>query len=465
MSRWNQWDNYVSAAVAVLSSKNLARSTRPISLPITNPNGNADDQIRTFDDGPHLWDRSAVEVQLDGPTFLSWLQELPKPPGEECESDYSKGKKMVLFSGNDYLALSAHPSVRNAAIKATEEHGMGPRGSALICGYTSYHKMLEKSLADLKRKGDCLLCPTGFSANMAFMTALGSISSVLSIGKKPSKHERVAIFSDALNHASIIDGIRLAERQQEVELFIYRHCDMGHLDSLLSSCKLEKKVVVSDSLFSMDGDFAPMPELIKLRKKHGFLLVLDDAHATLVCGENGGGLSEVYECENDVDICIGTLSKAVGCHGGFIACSYKWKQLIQSRGRSFIFSTSIPVPIAAAAHASIAVARKEKWRRREIWRRVKEFNSLTNLNIFSPIISIVVGNEKSALLASRFMLKSGFHVTAIRPPTVPSNSCRLRITLTAAHTKDDIESLVAALSSCIRLLPMKEDDGLLVAKL
>lgn len=359
--------------------------------------------------------------------------------------------KLVLFSSNDYLGLSSHPAVRKAASEAARDYGMGPRGSALICGYTDYHRVLEAALADLKKKQDCLVCPTGFAANMAFMSALGSVSSLLAVGRKPSKDERVAIFSDALNHASIIDGIRLAERQQEAECFVYRHCDMVHLDDLLSCCTMEKKVVVTDSLFSMDGDFAPISELVELRKKHNFLLVIDDAHATLICGENGGGVPELYGCENDIDICVGTLSKAAGCQGGFIACSNKWKKLIQSRGRSFIFTTSLPVPIAAAAHAAIVVGRKEKWRRREVWRRVDEFRSLTRLPITSPIISIVIGTEDSALRASRHMLKSGFHVTAIRPPTVAPNSCRLRITLTAAHTTGDVRRLVAALSLCVAL--------------
>ncbi|KAK9291326.1 hypothetical protein L1049_019271 [Liquidambar formosana] len=326
---------------------------------------------------------------------------------------------------------------------------MGPRGSALICGYTNYHRLLESCLADLKKKEDCLLCPTGFAANMAVMVALGNVGSLLATIGKPTKDERIAIFSDALNHASIIDGIRLAQQQQSVEVYVYRHCDMSHLNELLSSCTLEKKVVVTDSLFSMDGDFAPMVELVKVRKKHGFLLVIDDAHGTFVCGENGGGVGEEFNCERDVDICVGTLSKAAGCHGGFIACSKRWKQLIQSRGRSFIFSTTAPVPIAAAAHAAVIVAKKEKWRRSAIWNRVRDFRALTGIPITSPIISLIVGSEEKALQASRHLLISGFHVTAIRPPTVPPNSCRLRVTLCATHTLDDLKKLTTALSSCI----------------
>ncbi|XP_020093285.1 8-amino-7-oxononanoate synthase-like isoform X2 [Ananas comosus] len=458
------WDRWVDAALSELSSKKLLRSTRPISLPSLTPAANPSLEIETFD-GPGPWDRSSVEVQIDEPTFREWLSELPFDGVEGIGEDENVGGgKMLLFSGNDYLGLSSHPAVRSAAAKAAREVGMGPRGSALICGYTNYHKQLEISLANLKKKEDCVLCPTGFAANLAFMTALGSISSLLSLRRTPSDDERVAIFSDALNHASIIDGIRLAEKQQGTKVFVYRHCDMAHLDSLLSCCTLRRKVVITDSLFSMDGDFAPLPELVALRRKHGFLLAIDDAHATLVCGESGGGAAEIYECEDEVDICIGTLSKAAGCNGGFIACSNTWKQLIQSRGRAFIFSTSLAVPIAAASHAAISVARKEKWRRSAIWSRVKEFNSLTRLSITSPIISLVIGSEEAALRASRHMLRSGFHVTAIRPPTVAPNSCRLRITLTAAHTTEDIKRLAAALSPWISA-PVLDHSSPIVSKL
>uniref|UniRef100_A0A2P2J849 Aminotransferase class I/classII large domain-containing protein n=1 Tax=Rhizophora mucronata TaxID=61149 RepID=A0A2P2J849_RHIMU len=286
---------------------------------------------------------------------------------------------------------------------------------------------------------------------MAVMVAIGSIGSLLAMAEEHQKEEKVAIFSDALNHASIIDGIRLAERQRAVKLYVYRHCDISHLNALLSSCTLKRKVVVTDSLFSMDGDFAPLVELVNLRKKHGFLLVIDDAHGTFVCGEHGGGVAEEFNCENEIDICVGTLSKAGGCHGGFVACSKKWKQLILSRGRSFIFSTAAPVPVIAAAHAAAVVASKEVWRRREIWNRVREFQTLMGISITSHIISIIIGSEEKALQASRHLLRSGFHVTAIRPPTVAPNSCRLRVTLSAAHTVDDLKKLRDALCYCINL--------------
>ncbi|CAN6288785.1 unnamed protein product [Urochloa humidicola] len=430
-----QWDALVDAALARLEARSLLRATRPIALapPPAAP--------ETFA-GPGTWDRAAVEIRLDRDTLRQWLAE----GGETGEKEEKLDGNLILFSGNDYMGLSSHPAVREAAVKAAQEYGMGPRGSALICGYTTYHKLVEESLAELKKKEDCLLCPTGFSANMAVMTALGSISSLLAVGRKPAEEERIAIFSDALNHASIIDGIRLLERQQEALVFVYKHCDMFHLDFLLSSCSMEKKVVVTDSLFSMDGDFAPFPELVKLRRKYGFLLVIDDAHGTLVCGENGGGAAELFECENDIDISVGTLSKAAGCQGGFIACSTRWRSLIQSRGRSFIFSTALPVPVVASVHAALYVSRKERWRRSAVWRHVQYFASLTKVDITSPIISIVVGSEEAALRAGRHLLRSGFHVTPIRPPTVPPNSCRLRITLSASHSSDDIKRLVDALT-------------------
>ncbi|KAK9148404.1 hypothetical protein Scep_007161 [Stephania cephalantha] len=417
------WDSWVEQSLSKLESLKLLRSLRPISVDDSVEEEEEKHQIplllqqhlETFD-GPGPWDRSSVEVQIAETTFQKWLHDVP-----------STG--------------------RIANLEVAEKLGMGPRGSALICGYTNYHRSLESCLAELKKKEDCLLCPTGFAANMAVMVTLGSISSLLASGRKPLEEEKIAIFSDSLNHASIIDGIRLAERQKEVRVFVYRHCDMAHLNALLSSCTAKKKVVVSDSLFSMDGDFAPIADLAKLRQKYEFLLIIDDAHGTLVCGDNGGGVAEKFNCESDVDICIGTLSKAVGSQGGFIACSKKWKQLLQSRGRSFIFSTALPLPVVAAAHAAIIVAKKERWRRKAVWSRVHDFHALTQFPISSPIISILVGSEDKALCASRYLLERGFHVTAIRPPTVPSNSCRLRVTLCASHSREDVKKLVYALSS------------------
>ncbi|VAH63590.1 unnamed protein product [Triticum turgidum subsp. durum] len=245
-----QWDALVDGALASLAARRLLFNTRLIALAPPPPAPS-----ETSFAGPGPWDRATVEIQVDRTSIQQWLAANGEVSSQE---DDEASRELILFSGNDYMCLSSHPAVREAAVKvltisfairtvaAAQEYGMGPRGSSLICGYTTYHKLVEESLAKLQKKEDCLLCPTGFSANTALMTALGSISSLLAAGRKPAEDERIAIFSDALNHASTIDGIRLVERQHQAVAFVYKHCDMSHLDFLLSSCPMEKKVVVTD---------------------------------------------------------------------------------------------------------------------------------------------------------------------------------------------------------------------------
>ncbi|GLT56933.1 hypothetical protein SLA2020_299450 [Shorea laevis] len=198
-----------------------------------------EDEYLVFD-GMRQWDRSFVEVSILEPTYYKWVHpstgdEIIFRDGEadgKFDNFQRPLKKLLSFSGNDYLGLTSHPTIKKAAVEAAQEHGMGPRGSRLICGFTNYHSFLELSLANLKKE-DCLLCSTGDSANMAVVLTLGSIASLLAVGGKPLKYEKVAIFYDALNHASIIDGFHLADRQRSVELFVYRHCDMSHLNAPL----------------------------------------------------------------------------------------------------------------------------------------------------------------------------------------------------------------------------------------
>ncbi|MBA0761686.1 hypothetical protein Gotri_024299 [Gossypium trilobum] len=261
----NLWDKWVGEALSKLDSLKLLRSLRPLYLPneqqMSNTGVSGKEEYEVFDE-MQPWDRSSVNVSISEPTYRKWLLEIPSSGDEivhgECLADDTFGtsqhqfKRLLLFSGNDYLGLSSHPAVRRAAAEAARDYGMGPRGSPLICGYTYHHRLLESSLASLKKKEvleyvwkmivndkgrmmlvDCLLCPTGFSANMALMVALGNLASLLAAGNVPVKDEKIAIFSDELNHASIIDGIRLAERQRSVEFFVYKHCDMSHLRALL----------------------------------------------------------------------------------------------------------------------------------------------------------------------------------------------------------------------------------------
>ncbi|KAK9045688.1 hypothetical protein V6N11_051597 [Hibiscus sabdariffa] len=465
----SSWDLWIEEAVAKLESIRLFTPLRPMRVPTLKHQDDEeaqpkfdDDQYQTFH-GIQPWDRLSVQVSIPHAFYQRLLQGdeiYSKKELEDAEvSQQQRFKKLLLFAGNDFLGLSRHPAVAKATAKAVLEHGTGPRGSPLICGYTDYHIALESSLAELKKKEACLLCPSGFAANMAVMVAIGGLAHVLCEWRRPTKEEKIAVFSDSLNHASIVDGLKLAERHGGVEFFVYKHCNMSHLDSLLTNCKNKRKVVVTDSLFSMDGDFAPMVELVKLRKKHGFLFVLDDAHGTFVWGKNGGGLAEEFNCENDVDICIGTLSKAAGSLGGFITCSKIWKQFFQSRGRSFIFSTIAPIPLTAASYASVVVARKEAWRRREIRKRMQEFHALTGLPVTSQILSVVVGSTEKTFKASRVLLEAGIFVVPIGPPAVAQNAGRLRITLTAAHTTEDIKELVTILSNFVSFQVPGSRDG------
>ncbi|KAK8494143.1 hypothetical protein V6N12_032977 [Hibiscus sabdariffa] len=478
MGKNSSWDLWVEESLKTLESKNIYMPLKPMNLSVSGqqyedkyeaPTKFQEDEYQTFD-GIQPWDRLAVQISMPQSfiqQLLSAVDFTTKNERDELEKLSSKEqqfKKLTLFAGNDFLGLSRHPTIAKATAKAAMEQGTGPRGSPLICGYTNYHIALESILAKLKKKEACVVCSSGYVANMSLLSAIGSVTTLLSAG--PAKEEKTAIFSDQFNHASIIDGLTIAQRLGGVELFVYQHNDMSHLDALLTNCKMKRKVVVTDSLFSMDGDFAPVVELARLRKKHGFLLVLDDAHGSFVWGKNGGGVAEEFNCENDVDICVGTLSKGASCVGGFIACSKTWKQLIQIMGRSYAFSTAAPVPLAAASYASVMVARKESWRRIEIRKRMQEFQALTGIPVTTQIACVIIGDPDKTRRASQELLESGFFVVPILgPPTVPLNTARLRVTLTAVHTTEDVKKLATIISKYVRLQIPSSDTSSLSARL
>jgi 8-amino-7-oxononanoate synthase len=370
--------------------------------------------------------------ELEGRDRLRTLQ-----PIEPVDAVHvrSKGEPLTLFSSNDYLGLSHHPEVRRAAAQAAEDLGMGPRGSALVCGYTTAHAALERELADLKSCQDALLFPTGFAANMAVISSLAGPD--------------VAIFSDALNHASIIDGCRLA-RRRGATLHVYPHGDIDALNELLGrSDASKKKLVVTDTVFSMDGDLAALDKLVELKYEHQALLVADEAHGTLVFGQTGGGVAEHFGVEDDIDVHVGTLSKAVGALGGFAATSTELRRWILNRGRAFVFSTAQPVPVVEAARAALRVAGEQPETRQRLWKRVEQLGERLGHTLTSPIVPIVLGEEARALAASETLLEQGFHVIAIRPPTVPQGTSRLRVALSAAHTEEDVRTLADVLEEII----------------
>jgi 8-amino-7-oxononanoate synthase len=365
--------------------------------------------------------------RLDGENLRRELRALKPSDAVHVQVD---GHPVTLFSSNDYLGLSYHPDVRRHVAEGVEQGGLGPRGSPLICGYTESHRSLEQEVAELQAKPSALLCPTGFAANLAVVSSFAGPD--------------VEVFSDRLNHASIIDGCRLAKRRG-AKTTVYDHADTGDLAARIDASDAARKLVVTDAVFSMDGDLAPLPELARICDRPDVMLVVDEAHATLVFGERGGGLVEHFGVGEHVDVHVGTFSKAFGAHGGFIATNDEWRAFLLNRGRSYIYSTAQPVTTVEAARAALRVYREQPQLKARLWERVDQLADALGRPLESPIVPIVFGTENAALRASHELFERGFHVTAIRPPTVPPGTSRLRVALSAAHTADDVEELVGVL--------------------
>ena len=336
----------------------------------------------------------------------------------------------TLFSSNDYLGLSGDERVVRGVVSTIEKYGLGPRGSPLICGYSTLHQRLEEEIAHWKRTEAALLCPTGFSANLAVISGLAD--------------ENTTIFSDELNHASIIDGCTLA-RRGGATLKVYGHRDTDALEAMLKRCKSERAMVVTDSVFSMDGDLAPLKELADLCERYGALFVIDEAHGSFAFGDQGRGLAEHCGVSDRVDVHVGTLSKGAGGQGGFIATSASLRTLLLNLGRSYIYSTAAPLSVIGGLLAALEVVRTDEEPQKRLWARVHQLAEGLGMELASPIVPIVIGGKEETLKASAALREQGIDVTAIRPPTVPEGTSRLRITVSAAHSAEDIDRLIKAL--------------------
>ncbi len=321
---------------------------------------------------------------------------------------------VVSFASNDYLGLSTHPAVAAAAAEAVERWGTGSGASRLVTGSRPVHHRLEAELADWKGTEAAVTLPTGFAANLAVLATLGRLAAT--------------ILSDELNHASIVDGCRLVK----APVTVYRHGDVAHLDALLARAPAPA-LVVSDTVFSMDGDMAPVDDLIEVCRRHDALVVLDEAHAVLG--------PEVRPAPGVVQ--VGTLSKALGSLGGFVAGEQDVVDLLVNAARPYIFTTAPSPPDAAAALASVALVRSAEGEARR--RRLRKHLNRLAPGHSAPIVPIVVGSEKGALAASAALLERGLLVPAIRPPTVPAGTSRLRVTVSADHTDEEVERLLDAL--------------------
>jgi len=349
-----------------------------------------------------------------------------------------EGKTYLSFCSNNYLGLANHPSVVAAVKDAVELYGWGAGASRLVSGNMTLHKTLENEISKFKKKDAAIVFPTGYMAN------LGVITSLVSNGD--------LVICDKLNHASIIDGCRLSGANFRV----YAHCNMEKLENILKkSAKYNCKLIVTDSVFSMDGDLAPLPDLVKIAAKYNAMLMVDEAHGTGVFGGNGRGVVEHYNLSNEVYVVMGTLSKAIGSLGGYVSGDSDLISYLRNKARTFMYTTALPPAVCAASIAGIKLIQEDPSMRVSLWNNVRfikdKLNSL-NINTISSesqIIPILIGDAKKAVKVSKLLYENGILIPAIRPPTVPANSSRLRMTVMSSHTKQDLERLSQTLSDIL----------------
>ena len=343
------------------------------------------------------------------------------------------GREVILLGSNNYLGLSVHPTVVEAAAAAVQKYGTGASASRLMSGNCELYTELEAKIAKMKGTEAALVFGSGYLANIGTIPVLAGKGDL--------------ILSDALNHASIIDGCRLSQATKQ----IYRHCDVEHLESLLAqSIKFRHRLIVTDGVFSMDGDIAPLPEICGLAERYDATVMVDDAHSLGVLGETGSGTVEHFGLENRGLIQMGTLSKAIGGLGGYVAGSTALIDFLMNRARGFIFTTGLPPATLAGASAAIDVIRSTPELRQRLFSNVLLLkNALLErgfqlLPSQTQILPLLLGSVDVASRFAEALLSHGVYAPAIRPPTVPEGTSRLRISVIAPHTTDDLETAVKA---------------------
>jgi 8-amino-7-oxononanoate synthase len=345
---------------------------------------------------------------------------------------------VINFCSNDYLGLAKNPAVVGAFQEAATKYGVGSGASHLVTGHGPEHEALEEALAAFTGRAKALVFSTGYMANMGVIGALADQNAVL--------------VSDKLNHASLIDGCRLSGAQS----LRYRHGESAHAFELLAAVDpaTDTRLLITDGVFSMDGDLAPLPELARAARQTGAWLMVDDAHGFGIVGATGRGTCEHFGLKaGDVPVLVGTFGKAFGTFGAFVAGDADLVDFLIQKSRTYIYTTALPPALAAATRAALEVSQRESWRREKVLALVQRFRSglaefFPELRLRVPgtsIVPLVLGDAKRALSISKALESKGFLVTAIRPPTVPAGTSRLRITLSAAHEESQVDGLVAAL--------------------
>ncbi len=349
------------------------------------------------------------------------------------------GREVLMLSSNNYLGLANHPTLTQAAQAALERCGCGAGASRLISGSMELHHELEARLARLKHTQAALVFPTGYQANVGTLSAL--------MGPDDT------ILSDALNHASIIDGCRLSR----ASTLVFRHNDVEHVAELLVSCSgAGQRLIVTDSVFSMDGDIAPLAELSRLARRYDAWLMVDEAHATGVFGPHGGGVVEELGLSAAIEIQMGTLGKALGGFGAYVAGSRQLIDWLVNRARSFVYTTALPPSVAATAIAALDIVAQEPQRRRQLWDNTAFLaEQLTGLGYSlghtrSQILPLIIGDAGQTMALAAALLERGIFAQGIRPPTVPAGTSRIRVTPMATHTRQDMQDAVEAFAAAGR---------------
>jgi glycine C-acetyltransferase len=356
------------------------------------------------------------------------------------------GQEVVLLSSNNYLGLAEHTALREAASEALERYGCGAGASRSISGTMEQHRELEERIARFKGCEEALLFSSGYMAN------IGLLNTVVEEGD--------LIVSDEFNHASIVDGCRLSR----AKVWVYRHRDMDHLEELLKRSDHRRRLIVTDGVFSMEGDIAPLPDIRALADRYGALLMVDDAHATGVLGEGGRGTAEYCDLMGRIDIQMGTLGKALGGFGAYIAGSRDLINYFINRCRTFLYTTALPPAIAAMAMAALEIVEREPQRRTRLWENTAYFKEGLEKRGFNtgmsetPICPILIGDNALTMEADRRLMARGVFVQGIRPPTVPPQGSRLRAALMATHTEKDLTSALDAFQTVGKELGLIEEE-------
>src|SRR5438045_452401 len=350
------------------------------------------------------------------------------------------GKKVINVASNNYLGLTTHPKLREAALEATRKDGVGSGEVRTIAGKMKIHVELEEKIARFKNVEACVVFQSGFAANA------GTVSAILS--------KEDFIISDQLNHTSIIDGARLSR----AKILVFRHKDAAHAEEQLASVKDQpgRKLLISDGVFSMDGDIGILPQLCDLAEKYGAIMMVDDAHASGVLGRNGRGTIDHFKVHGRVDIQVGTLSKAIGALGGYVCGSRDLIDFLYHRARPFLFSTSHPPSVAATCIAAFDVLEQEPERIEKLWENTRFWKKELGLLGFdiggkttpaseTPITPIIIGDGKLTMDFSRELFKEGVMGTGIAFPTVPEGKARIRTIMTATHAREELDEALATL--------------------